>query len=254
MVELQSSKLATRVRFPSPAPFIINGLRSSAVKRVGRMSFFDRQYEVFAMFGEPKAEPAWSEQKWGRIVDILDPLVRKTRDRAAVRSTQLSIGAGSPNQRAISFGRIGWNAQGHKKWVHTATTGDRAEFISTEVWAPSWTTCEREGLAPDIYLAVRNEQSVPRDQVAFNSIFIFALALDQDIQIVSRGRPSAEALATLLGALLRVRCVRPWGYRRGDVGFTGAIGDLYVTGLVKPGSRNQQPLTSDILIGNWEAF
>jgi len=218
------------------------------------MSFFDRQYEVFVVLGDPKAELTWSEQKWGRIADIFDPLVQKTRDRAAVRSTQLSIGAGSPNQRAISFGPIGWNAQGHKKWVHTPTTGDRAEFISTEVWAPSWTTCEREGRAPDLYLAVRNEQSVPRERVGFNPIFIFALALDQDIQIVSRGRPSAEALATLLGSLLRVRCVRPWGYRHGDVGFTSAIGDLNVTGLFKSGSRNQQPLTSDMLIGNWEVF
>jgi hypothetical protein len=218
------------------------------------MSFFDRQYEVFVVLGDPKAEAAWSELRWQRIADIFDPIVQKARDRAAVRSTQLSIGSGSPNQRALSFGRIGWNAQGHKKWVHAATTGDRAEFISTEVWAPSWTTCEREGRAPDVYLAVRNEQSVPGERVGFNPVFIFALALDQDSQIVSRGRPSAEALATLLGSLLRVRCVRPWGYRHGDVGFTSAVGDLYVTGLFKPGPRNQQPLSLDMLIGRWEVF
>src|SRR5665213_1016374 len=100
------------------------------------MSFSDRQYEVFVVLGDPKAESAWSEPRWELIADIFDPLVQKARGRAAVRSTQLSIGQGSPNQRAISFGRIGWNAPGHKKWVHTLATGG-VEFISTEVWAPS---------------------------------------------------------------------------------------------------------------------
>src|SRR5271154_6237501 len=98
------------------------------------MSFFARQYEVFVVLGDPRAEPARSESRWECIAHIFDPLVQKARDRAAVRSTQLSVGPGSPNQRAISFGRIGWNDKGHKKWVHAPTTGDGTEFISTEVW------------------------------------------------------------------------------------------------------------------------
>ena len=48
------------------------------------MSFFDRQYEVFAVLGGPKAEAAWSEPRWERIADIFDPIVQKARDRAAV--------------------------------------------------------------------------------------------------------------------------------------------------------------------------
>jgi hypothetical protein len=123
------------------------------------MSFCDRQYVVFVVLGDPGAGPAWSEQRWKLIAEILDPLVLKARDRAAVRSTQLKKGAGSPNQRSISFGRIGWNSQGHKKWVHASPTSDGVEFIDTEVWAPSWTTCEREARPPDVYVAVRNEQS-----------------------------------------------------------------------------------------------
>jgi hypothetical protein len=96
------------------------------------MSFFERQYEVFAVLGDPKAEPAWIEPRWERIAHIFDPLIQKARDRAAVRSTQLNFGPGSPDQRAISFGRIGWNDKGHKKWVHALITDDRTEFISTE--------------------------------------------------------------------------------------------------------------------------
>ncbi len=218
------------------------------------MSFFNRQYEVFVVLGDPSGEPVWTEPRWERIADIFDPLIQKARNRAAVRSTQLSIGPGSPNQRAISFGRIGWNAQGHKKWVHASTMGEGAFFMSTEVWAPSWTTCERQGRAPDVYLAVHNEQSVPEEQVSFNPLFIFALALDEDTRIVSHGKSSAEALATLLGSLLRVRCIRPWGYRFGDVGYAAAIGDLHATGLFKPGPRNQRPLSPVMFEGSWEVF
>jgi hypothetical protein len=218
------------------------------------VAFFDRQYEVFVVLGDPIAEPAWSGPKWQRIASIFDPLVQKARDRAAVRSSQLSIGPGSPNKRSISFGHIGWNADGHEKWVHDTQTSERVEFISTEVWAPSWSTCQRQGCAPDVYLAMRNEQSSPGEQVRFNPIFIFALALDQDSQIVSRSRSSAEDLATLLGSVLRVCCVRPWGYRFADVMYTDAIADLYVTGLFKPGPRNQQSPSLDMFIGKWEMF
>ncbi len=143
------------------------------------MSFADRKYEVFVILGDPAAEPAWVAPRWRLISDILDPLVQKARDRAAVRSIQLRKGTGSPNQRSISFGRIGWNAQGHKKWVHTPA-GDGIEFMNTEVWAPAWTTCEREGLPPDVYVAVRNAQSTPSERVTFNPIFILAVASDAD--------------------------------------------------------------------------
>ena len=219
------------------------------------MQFPERQYEVFVILGDPEAQPAWTEPQWTRISDILDPLIKNARDRAAVRSSQMRKGAGSPNQRSISLGRIGWNAQGHKKWVHSSPLSDSIEFIDTEVWAPSWTTCEREGRAPDVYVALRNTQSSPIEKVTFNPIFILAVALDADSHLVSSARTRAEALSDVLGALLRVRWVRPWGIRMGGKGlFTNAIGDLSTVGLFKPGPRNQHPPSLDILEGDWEVF
>jgi hypothetical protein len=215
------------------------------------MSYSDRQYEVFAILGDPALEPAWTESRWKCISDILNPLVQKTRGSAAVRSTQLSKGAGSPNQRAISFGRIGWNAQGHKKWVHIS---DGIEFINTEVWSPSWTTCEREGLPPDVYVAVRNSRLTPDQQVTFNPIFILAVALNSDGQMVSSARAIAEALSVVLNSVLRVRYIRPWGFRFGSMGFTNAIGDLSFIVLFKRGPRNQQPPAVEALEGSWEEF
>jgi hypothetical protein len=213
-----------------------------------------RRYEVFVALGDPDQEPAWMENKWDRIASILDPLIQKARGPATVRTTQLRVGSGSPNQRGISFGRIGWNAQAHKKWVHRASPSGSKDppvfFVDAQVWAPSPKTCEADGLPPDIYLAVRNEQSAPGARVSFNPVLLLAVALDLGIA----GRSMAEAVADLLGAYVRVRCIRPWGFRVGEAGFANAIGDLCVSGLFKPGPRNQKPPSADLLAGNWEAL
>jgi hypothetical protein len=196
--------------------------------------------------------------KWAKLAEIFDPVIQRSRGRAAVRSLQLRAGPGSPNQRGISFGRIGWNSVGHKKWtwsVGSTEGGGPADFISTEVWAPSWTTCGREGRAPDAYIGLRNELGSADAVVAFNSVLIFALALDQNDQIIASGRSGAEAAAELLGSLLRVTCVRPWGYRLGDAGYTNAIGDLLAAGgLFKAGNRHLRPLSPDTFKGNWSPF
>jgi hypothetical protein len=218
------------------------------------MSFHDRKYEVFVILGNPATEPAWIEPKWKSISEILNPLVQQARGSAAVRSSQMRAGTGSPNQRGISFGRIGWNEKGHEKWIHSSSNNIGNEFISTEVWCPSWTSCEREGLAPDVYVAIRNEKSAPTQQVTFNPIFILAVALDADVQIVSKAQSSAEMISETLNYILRVRCARTWGVRFGNMGFTNAIGDLFVGGLFKPGPRNQKPPSIEMLEGSWEKF
>jgi hypothetical protein len=218
------------------------------------MSFHDRKYQVFVILGNPATEPAWTESKWKYISEILNPLVQRARGSTAVRSSQMRAGTGSPNQRGISFGRIGWNERGHQKWIHSSSSNSGNEFISTEVWSPSWTSCEREGIAPDVYLAVRNEKSTPTEQVTFNPICILAVATDADMQIISRVRSSAEAISDVLNYVLRVHCMRTWGVRFGNVGFTNAIGDLFVTGLFKPGPRNQKSPSIEMLEGSWETF
>jgi hypothetical protein len=222
-----------------------------------RMGFNDRQYRVFVALGDPAAEPAWMPSKWAKLAEIFDPVIQRSRDRAAVRSLQLRAGPGSPNQRAISFGRIGWNAAGHEKWTASvgSNEGSGVEFMNTEVWAPSWTTCGRQGQAPDAYIGLRNERETADAVVTFNPMLIFAIALDQRDETIALGSAAASVAAELLGSLLRVSCVRPWSYRLGDVEYTNAIGDLLTTGgLFKVGKRHLRPLSPDAFAGNWSPF
>lgn len=225
------------------------------------MAFHDREYQVYVVLGQPSAPAPWVEPGWARLFDALDPIISAARGTAAVRSTQLGPRPGSPNQRGISFGRIGWNAQGSRKWVHGADgrllSGGEAIFVSSEVWAPSWTTCEREKLAPDAYLAITSASygSPQADsEIKFNSQCILAVA--SDIGKADQARGCAEAVASIVDAALRAQCVRPWGIAvGGGHGFySNAINDLHVTGLFKPGSRHQAPLSVASLAGDWATF
>jgi hypothetical protein len=186
------------------------------------------------------------------------------RDRAAVRSTQLGPKPGSPNPRSISFGRIGWNDQGAKKWTHSENgqlvSGCTAHFLTCEVWAPSWTACESDRLPPDVYFVMSNasdgsSSSNPNNVLNFNSMCILAVASDLGPNIVGQARRSAESVASILQAVLQGHCIRPWGRSVGDGSFyTHAINDLATVGLFKPGPRHKEPISLSMLSGTWVSF
>lgn len=169
------------------------------------------------MLGDPAKPPAWAGPVWPLISSAIEPLIKPARNVPAVPSS------GQP------------------------------DFTGSEMWAPSRAACQRNRQAPDIYFAIRNEQSRHQRQVSFNPVVLLAVAQDQDSQIIQQGRMSAEAAAEIIGAILRLRCVRPWGYRLGP-GFTGAIGDLTTSGLFKPGPRHQGRPSPSLLKGDWEGF
>ena len=228
------------------------------------MAFHDREYEVYVVLGGPTAPRPWLQSAWGKITAALDPLMDAARDRPAVRSTQLGPKPGSPNQRSLSFGRIGWNDQGAKKWAHSVdgqlVSGDQAHFLTSEVWAPSWTACERDLMAPDVYLAISNAAdfgapSKPDSAAKFSSTCLLAFASDLNQQHAGQARKGAETIATVLQAVVRGHCVRPWGRSTGSgSSYTDAINDLAIVGLFNPGPRHIEPASLSMLKGTWAPF
>ena len=220
------------------------------------MVFRNREYLVYVVLGEPTTSPPWVEQAWAHIFDTLNPLIRVARDRAAVRSTQLRPGSGSPDQRAISFGRIAWSVQGSKKWTHRENgrllSGEAAEFVTCEVWAPSWSICVRDGLSPDVYFVVRHESG--EQAVKFNSVCLLAVA--RDLEQTDGARKSAGSIASLLCAVLRAHCIRPWKSfgSLADGTYHNALNDLFITGLFNPGPRHKASPSLLSLAGAWVSF
>jgi hypothetical protein len=222
------------------------------------MAFHDREYQVYVALGHPTASPPWVEKTWSPIFEALDPIIHKARNIAAVRSQQLGSGLGSPNQRGISFGRLGWNAHSCKKWTHSEDgvllSGNHAVFLSCEVWAPSWSICTREGLAPDVYFAMGGESDgnagKSNNELKFNSHCILAVA--SDIEQMDASRQCADSIASALGAVLQAYRVRPWGVQFGKGFYSNAINDLVVTGLFNPGPRHKAGVTLSSLAGPWD--
>ncbi|CAN5549845.1 hypothetical protein BH10PSE5_BH10PSE5_02700 [soil metagenome] len=216
-------------------------------------AFSDRDYDVYVVLGG-EAPPPWQASVWDRVSGALAHLVHLSRGVAAVRTDQL--GGMPPKMKPISFGRIGFDAKGAEKWTHSfpgqLNSGSPALFLGAELWAPPWTVCEKEQLAPDVYFGMSNERWHHNDAFSgqFNSVLLLAVA--KDLQCTAVAEVAVE-IGHLVGARLIAHEQRPWGRRLGLGGsYTNAINDLTVTGLFAPGPRHDRPADIAMLQGEWE--
>ena len=209
------------------------------------MAFHDRRYLVDVLLGDPHTLPLWHDNHWRTAAAALDPIVAAARDKAAVRSLQYEA------RKPVAFGRIGWNARGHHKWTWSDLEALQAQgrwFCSMEMWAPSWTICEREDRAPDVFASIHNEQS-PGSAVSFNPVVLVAVAGDYATGQEQRSQ-LLRALRASVNPLLHVWKERPWGRSSGG-GFTDAIQDLAFSGLFKPGQRHGGVPSPAIFAETW---
>lgn len=225
------------------------------------MAFHKRDYDVYAILVGSEAPKPWLAPCWRSISEATASVFSAARDRPAVRSTQL--GGAAPRMRSISFGRIAHDEKGAAKWTHERdgqlVSGDAAHFLGSEVWAPSWNACERDGKAPDVYLCISNEELSPASEsgtakLQFSSKCIFAIASDLGERVRHDSRLAAEALSNLLASPLSAVCIRPWGNTTSGTAFTNAINDISVIGLFSPGPRHNTSPALAMLKGDWTSL
>jgi hypothetical protein len=199
------------------------------------MAFQDREFDTYVVLGSPHKPNLWAWTTWPAIAETLTPLVGVARAQAAVRTTQFE----PDGRNTVRFGRIGWNNAGHQKWVHGSPMNGESSrdwrFLDAEMWAPAWTTCERDRLAPELFFAVRNERFHGERELKFNPVVLLAIAADLGPEIEQRAAGAVRSLTAHLDAVLTVRQRRPWGKRIGDRYYTNAINDLLVSGLFRVG-------------------
>jgi hypothetical protein len=222
-----------------------------------RMRFKSRFYEVYVVLANPNSPPGWAEPTWAEVSAAIDPLILCSGAKAAVRSSQLKPGPGSPNQRSISFGRIDWSPGGHKKWVHPArfsgNSKDRPEFLSTEIWSPSWGQCEKHNQPPNIYVCQKNEAvDASNREYKFNSIYLIAVAADQSALVREQGLASTKKISQITSSVLTAYQHRPWSYPAGSAFKTNSISYVTVSGLFKPGPTHRTNVSMSILNGDWQ--
>ena len=217
------------------------------------MSFHERRYHLHVVLGDPANARIWDWAVWPNVARLVDPLIAGSRGAAAVRSYQKNN-----TGNWIRFGRIGWNNKGHQKWTHGSPRNYSESinwwFLYMELWAPSWTVCRREGVAPDVYFGFCNEgfEGFRGDysRLTFNPYLVLAVAekstpgkLCEDV---------AVNLTRLLNARLHAYQKRSWGLPVSDFGFSDAIGDLMVSSVFKPGPCHYMKPSLDLLRGEWD--
>ena len=210
------------------------------------MAFFSREYDVFLLLAGPAARPLWQAAQWTPFAASLDSLVAQARGKASVRSHQYN-----PKGKPISFGRLGWDDKSHAKWTHTPETTE-ARFMSLEAWAPSWTICEKDGTAPDLFLALANEALLGRadKSLQFGQRLVCAIATDLGPEAAATLRQALAQLAAQQDAVVFAHTRRQWG-RAAHGGFTGAIQDMLIGGLFQQDDPHARPLDAAAFRETW---
>ena len=211
------------------------------------MSFFSRDYEVFLLLAAPGSPGLWQAEHWTPFAAALDGVVAKARaGKTGVRTHQYN-----PQGKLIPFGRMGWDAKSHAKWTHTAGTAD-ARFMSLEAWVPTWTVCEKEDLAPDLFISRFNEDHLTAAgrPLLFGQRLVCAVATGLGEEACATVKQAVAQLAAQQQAPVFAHARRPWGKAMLG-GFGSAIQDLALTDLFKPGSPHVRPLDGDTFRGRW---
>ncbi|MDO8051269.1 hypothetical protein O3301_22630 [Janthinobacterium sp. SUN211] len=212
------------------------------------MAFFSRDYEVFLLLAAPAAAPLWDAAQWMPFAASLDGLMAQAsaRGKPGVRSHQYN-----PKGKPISFGRLGWDDKSHAKWTHTPETRD-ARFMSLEAWAPTWTICEKDGQAPDVFLALANESLLGRADkpLQFGQRLVCAIATDLGPEAAAL-RHSLAQLAAQQDAVVFAHTQRQWGSASPYGGFTDAIQDMLIGGLFRQDDPHVQPLDDATFREKW---
>ena len=211
--------------------------QTDSLQMTNATPYHAKEFDVAVVLGGTQAAVPWRWQAWKELEPMLTPFVTSDRGRTSVRSSQTSR---TGKHQSVSFGRMGRTSESHARWTHgspaNAPESNQWMFLGTEVWAPTWTVCEREREAPDFYAhllpAPRSQNKLaPR----FGSILVVALASTASTSCRQKLHDSMIAAAALLKSPLAVRQLRPWGIASGSTGgFRDAVQDFGVgRGLFK---------------------
>ena len=147
------------------------------------MSFNDRVYHYYLIFGANKqGKEPWLENEW---FNDFEPLFNNINDISSYKNdTRLRIlemmkeNETDKYWKAYKLGRLRWDKKSHEKW--TLKNNDKRKFHHFALWTPSWTICERNNMAPDIYISISNEEGVNINTPCQFDTFV-AIAIAEEI-------------------------------------------------------------------------
>jgi hypothetical protein len=224
-----------------------------SVGTVPKAPYYAKIYDLYVILGATNSPELWQWKNWQFVAANLKQFISDSRNRAAIRTTQFS----KTSRKPVSFGRISLNENGDLKWTHgspvTREVSDSWHFIGMEFWSPSWNVCEKEGLAPDVFFALRSENSEHRKtQIRFNQTVILAISVDASESVRSNAQQWVQELLHKLDSPLAAYQKRAWGKAFGSSGaFEKSIQHMAFIGLFKVGDYHNRPLDLQTFEESW---
>jgi hypothetical protein len=149
-----------------------------------------------------------------------------------------------------------WKEPDQQKWTHgsprTLESSPSWGFLNAELWAPAWTQCERERSAPDVFVSIAS-QGASGAAPSFEPVIVLAVVSQLSQRENLLVAPAIERLRELVNPKLVAHLRRPSGRSAlGGIGFSNSVQDLHITGLFKPGRRQERPVDLDLFEEAWE--
>jgi hypothetical protein len=211
-----------------------------------------RTYAQYLYLGQaPGAAHIYDWTVWRQIMPLLEPIVRATKERMAVRSSQFD----RTTEKAIAFGRLGWDEKSQQAWTHgsprTAAICATWEFQFTQLWAPSWAKVPAGAQGPDLFIEVHKEHARPDQR--FDQGLLLGLAEETITpELAAHLAAIVPRLKEHLQCVLAARRVAPWlePYRL-YTSLSLSLQDFFTNGLHEL-RKAHGALTVDTIMGDWQ--
>ncbi|PHN02407.1 hypothetical protein [Flavilitoribacter nigricans] len=122
-------------------------------------AIFGVSYQIWVINTSDEAE-LFLWENWQRLYLLVDTLLRTSRDDAFIRTYQ----SFEFENKWLGFGRMKWNETNNQKWTSKyrsiAYQNRKLQFFNTEIWAPDWNTCIKNGRGPDVFINVYHHETI----------------------------------------------------------------------------------------------
>ena len=146
------------------------------------MGFDNRNYHFYLIFGKNiLGKEPWLEEEW---INNFEPLFSKIigispykKDTGIRVLEYVKENESDKYYKEYKLGKIGLDKKSIEKWV--IKKDDKKHFSHFASWTPRWTICDKINKAPDVYLAISNENYIGNKRILqFDTLVTIAIAED----------------------------------------------------------------------------
>ena len=202
----------------------------------------NREYDFYLIFGQKdEYKLPWIKTNWKSDFEpYFDLLIKQTQN---IKETGIKVIKYRPEKRIskkdhqefiyhsdIKLGRLKWDEKSHEKWTIPSDSADY--FLEFELWAPSWTVCDKKQSVPDIFITISNERDFENTtDVKFGYFIVVAIAKNLKIN----SKPILRELSERINSIATIVKTRKWGKpeKAGDWIFENWIQDTFSNGIYK---------------------